>query len=184
MNHRSVMLPAGCARHFELTAEHVYQSMSPDTQHGLKCSLWGRRWKKTLKASSSYRLLISFDEIFRLVFSQCGVGMDLWTFACIGHEVADLFSSIYFAYTLYQTTKHGRDADGHPIQGHFHKGDDWIDNIIHYNNRRKVVIQRCGWHFLIYLNLSDDTFQKKNLSDEFWDSYACISLSSISNSNI
>jgi hypothetical protein len=34
------------------------------------------------------------------------------------------------------------------------------------------VIQRCAWHFLVYLNLSDDTFQKKNLSDEFWDSYA------------
>jgi len=25
------MLPAGCARHFELTTQHVYQSMSPDT---------------------------------------------------------------------------------------------------------------------------------------------------------
>ena len=76
-------------------------------QHGLKCSFWGRRWKKTLKASS-YRLLICFDEIFRLVFCQCGVGMDSWTFACIGHEVADLFFlpfTLPILYTKQQNTE-------------------------------------------------------------------------------
>jgi hypothetical protein len=101
--------------------------------------------KKTLKASS-YRLLISFAEIFRLVFCQCGVGMDLWTFACIGHEVADLFFlpfTLPILYTTNNKTRKGRRLASDP-GFHFHKGDDWIDKIIHYNNRRKVVIQRCA----------------------------------------
>ena len=114
--------------------------------------------------ASFHKLLISFDEIFILVLCQCGDPMDLWTLACIGDEVVDLFFlSFRLPIPNNQTWKGRRKlarlTSEYPIQG-FTFTKETTGLVIHYNNTKASCDTKT------YMTLS---YISKPTKDESWE---------------
>ena len=114
--------------------------------------------------ASFHRLLISFIEIFILVLCQCGDPMDLWTLACIGDEVVDLFFLLFRLPIPNNQTWKGcwklaRLTSEYPIQG-FTFTKETTGLVIHYNNTKASCDTKT------YMTLS---YISKPTKDESWE---------------